>query len=70
MDTKNLYCVLWSPARRYVQTETLANHLASVHRQLAEGFDSRNAEVLLELCDDIHEQTRLATAWHAKLNPE
>jgi len=70
MDKSSLYVVLWNPSRRYIQTETLENHLKSVQRMLFEGFDSRNSEVLLEITDDLYEQTKLANKWSDLLNPK
>jgi hypothetical protein len=69
MDKSKLYCVLWNPVRRYVQTETLENHLASTHRQLQAGFNSQAAEILLEITEDEFEQAKLAEKWNDLLNP-
>ena len=69
MDRSKFWCVLWNPTRRNIQRERLDHYIESVHRGLHQGFDSRDAEVVLEISDSSEELDELLKKWADILLP-
>tara|TARA_R110002111_G_scaffold38072_2_gene72752 strand:+ start:969 stop:1181 length:213 start_codon:yes stop_codon:yes gene_type:complete len=63
MDNSKFWCVLWNPTRRHIQRERLDYYIKSVHGKFREGFDSRDAEVLLEISDSSEELDIMLKKW-------
>jgi hypothetical protein len=68
MDKSAFHCVLFSPVTRRLQAERLDHYVASVQGALIEeGFDSRYAEVLLEICPTERERDAALKVWRERL---
>jgi len=67
MDKSKFYCLIYNPTRNQLQTETLENYLRSVQANMQAGFNPADAEVILEIDDDVFHRDALAKAWEAKI---